>query len=198
MKKQFFKLLIALAPFVVAGNAYAVAVTDTIEYPTPEFVDPSDPYGNYRWWDEDWGWTHNAIGVSVTSATLNIAAYDVDYCATETSGCEWDMISAYDSGTWVDLGLLEGSNNTWDFTTFTLGSNFFDDIAAGLQVRIDIDQNNTEDNWAVALSKSALSINGGVIPDPDPGTTPVPAPAGLALLGLGLVGLGFSQRRRNS
>lgn len=188
-----FKIAALLAASVLGlSQAYAVPVTDTRDAsnagPNTYFV-PTDgqksdsPY--YRWNGDDWGWAHGAIGGTITSATLNISAFDVDAPA------EVDKIWALDSGTWVDLGSLAGNNNIWAFSNFNLGSNFFDDIATGLQVKIGIDTN--DDGWAVTLAKSSLSVDGGTLPPPVPG---VPEPETYAMMLAGLAAVGAIARRR--
>jgi len=191
--KNALVMALAIGATLAGLTAGAQAsVLDLVQAPTGYFTPDdsqktSSPY--YRYYDGDWGWTHGAIGGTITTATLQIAAYDVD--ANAATEPEFDEIFAYDSGTWVSLGFLAGSNNTWAFTDFTLGASFFDDIAAGLQVKMDIDTTHTSDYWAVALSKSALQIDGTVYVDPNP----APEPATLALLGLGLVGLAGLRRK---
>lgn len=192
MKKML--AILALAATALFGTfSPANALVDVVEFSTGYFVPDeastySDPY--YRWHDEDWGWTHSAIGGTFGTAELFISAWDVD----KSSG-EVDNIYAYDNGTAVLLGSLNGLDGAWGYTTFTLGSNFFDDIATGLQVWIDIDSTHSYDNWAVALAKSVLTLDGGTIPDPEPGPDPVPEPSTLLLLGGGLAGLAFARKR---
>jgi hypothetical protein len=194
MKKKVILLIFAGLFLTIGGTTgvFAVPITDTIQSPTGFFV-PTDaqkfdaPY--YRQYNEDWQWTHNAIGGTISSAALNISAWDVDF----TSG-EEDRIYAMDNGIWVSLGLLAGNDNTWAFTNFVLTSNFYDDINTGLQVKIDIDTLNTTPTWLVTLAKSSLSIDGGDLPPPDPNV--VPEPSTIALLGIGLAGLGAGYLRR--
>lgn len=143
------------------------------------------PY--YRWFGQDWGWTHGAIAGTITTAALNISAFDVD-----ASSGEVDRVYAYDNGNPVLLGSLAGGNDIWAFTNFVLGANFFDDIATGLQVWMEID--STGAGWAVTLAKSALSIDGGTLPPPAPGS--VPEPGTLLLLGVGAAGVVWMRRRK--
>jgi len=177
----------------------ATSITNTIDasnpggapgttYWTPDLTTTGFPY--YRGYGEDWGWQHNAIGGSITSASLNIAAWDVDFNRGEV-----DNIEAYNSNTasWELLGSLAGSNNAWEFTNFTLGSSWYDEINAGLQVRMLIDV-VSKGNWLVALSKSALSVNGGTLPNPKPGAVPIPAAAFMFAPAL----LGFMGLRRKA
>jgi hypothetical protein len=192
MKLHFAAGRVALA---VAGAALAASAanaqwSDTKQASTGYFV-PSvaqeydAPY--YRSSDEDWGWTHTAYAGTFTSASLNISAFDVDFDQGEI-----DNIYVNDSGTWVLVGSLGGGSDIYSFTNFVLGANFYDDIAAGLQVKVDIDIASA--GWALTLSKSVLSLDGAELPDADPG---VPEPASWALMlgGFGLVGATMRRRR---
>jgi hypothetical protein len=188
MRKLF--ILLAVGVMLVFGSfAFATPAVNVVETPTNYFV-PTDgqkydaPY--YRWYNEDWGWQHGTIASTFTTATLRISAFDID------APSEVDNIYAYDSGTWVLLGSLAGGNDIWQYTDFGLGSNFFDDIATGLQVKIDIDSTNNYQVWAVTLAKSTLSLDAGSGPGPEPG--PVPEPLTMLLLGLGLTGIAGARR----
>jgi hypothetical protein len=198
MKKHLMKsmMALALASMTVGfvNNALADSV-DVKEFATGYFT-PNEasatwaPY--YRWYDEDWGWTHSAMAESIdTEAILWISAWDVDAASGEL-----DLIYAYDedSTTWIELGSLAGLDNAWGYTTFSLVNDLWDDVNEGLQVRIDIDSTNSRDYWAVSLAKSVLTIDGGQVPNPNPGAVPEPATA--LLFGCGIVGLAAAGRRR--
>lgn len=187
------KVLAAAIGIVLACGTMAGAapITDTVESPTPYFVpdafstyDP--PY--YRWFNEDWGWSHNAIAAPFATATLNISAWDVDAAMGEV-----DLIYAYDNGTPVLLGSLAGLDGAWGYSTFILGANFFDDIVTGLQIWMDIDSTHQSQFWAVSLSKSVLSLDGGALPPPNP--HPTPEPSTFLLVGAGLAGAAALRKR---
>jgi hypothetical protein len=188
-------LLLAAMSCALFTSISAQAAIDVVEAPSGFFV-PTDaqkydsPY--YRTQDQDWDWTHGAIAAGFTSAALNISAFDVD---TDGNGGasppEVDNIYAMDSGSWVLLGSLAGFGDVWEFTTFDLSANFFDDIAAGLQVKIDIDANNI--GWQVTLAKSTLTTDGSGPGNPNPG---VPEPGTWAMLIAGMGVVGAQMRRR--
>lgn len=190
---------IAAASAAVLSAFSAQAAVDVVQAPTGYFV-PTDaqkydsPY--YRSAGDDWGWTHGAIAAGFTSATLNISAFDVD---TDGNGGafppEIDNIYAMDDGNWVLLGNLQGFGDVWEFTSFDLGANFFDDIAAGLQVMIEIDSGDI--GWAVTLAKSTLTTDGDDPGNPNPGV-PEPATWAMLIAGFGMVGAAMRRRRVGS
>ncbi|MBN2655235.1 MAG: PEP-CTERM sorting domain-containing protein [Nitrospirae bacterium] len=177
-------------------SSMAFGAVDTIQAPTGYFTpDDASKYSSpyYRWHGEGWSWTHNPIAGTLTSASLNISAFDVDYDGVPGYYAgERDAIYAYDNGVRTFLGYLAGANDVWAFTDFTLGSNFFDDVNAGLMVEIEID--TTYEGWAVSLAKSALTTDGSNPGNPNPGPA-VPEPSTIILLGSGLAGAALLRKK---
>lgn len=186
-------LAAATVALVSAGSLQAATI-DVVQAPTGFFV-PTDlekydsPYYNYN---GTWDWVHGAIAGAITTAELLIAAFDVDFDDIPGFTGERDEIFAMDDGIWSSLGFLQGGNDIWAFSTFTLGSNFFDDIAGGLQVKMNID--TTNQGWAVTLAKSVITTDGATPPPPTPGAVPLPAAGWLLFAGLG--GLAAMRRRK--
>lgn len=196
MKRIFVAFWIVILLFF-AGSLSFAAVVDVVEYPTGFFVDNdfnkyNSPY--YRWHGEDWGWQHSAIAGTWSTATLSISAFDVDNY-DEGSYWEKDHVYGWRDGAWNFIGELEGASDIWSYTTFNLGSEWFDSIASGLLINFVIDVNNQ--GWAVTLAKSVLSLDGGQLPDPEPNPTPaVPEPSTALLLGAGFLGMAYLRRKR--
>ena len=195
--RKIYTRIFAMSTFAIMatisiGSANAAAYTDTVEASTgfflPAGAGPFDsPY--YRDGSQDWGWQHGAISAPFSTATLNISAFDVD------SPFEIDSIYAYDNGVRTLIGTLTGESDSYSFSTFNLGANFFDDIAAGLQVDVDIDSENS--GWVLTLVKSAVAVDGGALPPPTPGAVPEPGTWAMFLGGFGLMG-GLMRRKQRS
>ncbi|WAK01031.1 VPLPA-CTERM sorting domain-containing protein [Methylobacter sp. YRD-M1] len=187
-----------LAALSLSLTSTAFASTQTLDFSNPgpgttywtpdEASKDSSPY--YRWQGDDWSWQFSPVADTINSASVSVSAFDVDANIGEI-----DEIYGWsnDSLSWELLGSLAGAGDIWSFTSFDLASSWFDEINAGLQVRIVID--TLGGNWAVSLAKSSLITNGGTLPSPNPSAVPVPAAAwlfGSALAGLGLI----SNRRK--
>lgn len=195
--RKFLIVVFSLGLFLSLSTVMYASTIDVKEFATGYFLDPdesasSSPY--YRYYDEDWGWTHGAIAEAITTVSLSISAYDVDFTEIDRiSG--WDV----DTSTWIDLGqLTELGTNVWSYTTFDLTgiTALHDEVAEGLQIWMDIDSTNTSITWAVTLAKSVLNVNEGILPDPDP--NPVPEPTTMLLFGLGILGLAGVSRRKGA
>lgn len=188
MKRWVF---VAFVVFLMGGAASA-ALIDTVAPPTAFFAMPGQVFQPLYWRSagQDWQWQHGPIADPVGSAELSIEAFDVDEPA------EIDEIFAWDAGTtsWMSLGPLEGTDDHWSYTNFSIGSDLYDDIASGLLLKIDID--TADLGYKVTLGRSILTVNGTTNPDSDPDPDPViPTPGSLILCALGAVTMAWMKRR---
>lgn len=190
---------IAVVAFIaLAGSTAFAAGIDTVQAPTGFFV-PNDAqkfdFPFYRGFGQDWDWTHGALSTSgAISAVLHVSAFDVDFNGMPSG--ENDIIQAWDtdSASWIDLGLLQGGDNIWGYSDFSLNlATFGNEISSGLQVRIEIDT-TTQSEWFVTLGKSVLTVDQTRIPPPEPGLPEISSTLMLSVSGLGLIA--FLRRKR--
>lgn len=107
--------------------------------------------GEYRWYNQDFGWTHtfDISDACILWSDLSIYAWDVDYDASDG---ERDLI--YGDGQY--LGALYGYNGVWHTTTFTVPISLISDGV--LNVWLDIDSTHSTDCWAVTIGSSTFRV----------------------------------------
>lgn len=130
-------------------DAVSEATYPSNSYAFTQTIGNATGMDEYRWYDEDFCWTHtfSAPGATILDINLTIRAWDVDY----TQG-ERDTISVDGN----DLGDLQGSDGTWSETTFSVSPSALAD--GNMQVCIDIDSTNNNDTWAVTVDWSKIDV----------------------------------------
>ena len=148
---------------------YSDGQPDTYFLP-PDVYPTNPPY--YRWYDEDWGWTHTFSPPNPAPASINWARLDIK--AFDVNGDEYNLITG--DGGWLETkhDLDHHHNMEWHTTTFTLDPAALANLMDGtLDTWMDIDSTHDARTWAVTIEKSTLTVNyvpaGSIMPYSHPG-----------------------------
>ena len=141
------KVCVAVCGLLLVGLAGAARATEVFV----QVLDAEAGFGQYLWYDEDFGWTHlvprDVSESHLIDATLTIEAEDID-------AGEVDLIYA-DA---LLLGALQGANGIWSLTSFSLIDDLDLLIDGQLDVFVDIDSEHNERWWAATIGQSILEI----------------------------------------
>jgi len=172
MKKLLSKIIFSLTPVLLLANPGVTVdngdgtftYTQTIDEfsSSPYYTKPADysGFGQYSGRNEDFSWQHdfpdyNQAGMTITSATLHIRAFDVDSESFHGTDGEYDVISV--DGIDLNPGLLQGTSNTWSTTTFDIPFNRISDDGL-INTNIDIDTFEGAILWVTKLEYSQVVI----------------------------------------
>lgn len=130
-------------------------VDETDSWITVQYIGSAPGMDEYRWGDEDFGWTHtfDPECKDIYDMMLSIRAWDVDY-----SGGERNAI--YADGVFV--GYLRGGDRTWQTTNFDIDPEMLMD--GHLNVWVDIDETHSQHWWAVTIDWSRLRTHWDWVP----------------------------------
>lgn len=125
------------------------------------------PWYNNGWYgfryssgfDQDYGWKHTfpdygLQNLLILEATLTVSAWDVDSEIFHGWDGEYDGVTG--DNTWLNPQILQGTNNTWSETIFTVNPN--DLLDGELDVWLNIDMHHTVRKWSTTLDYSRLDI----------------------------------------
>lgn len=152
-------------------NSFTYTQKISAQSTPPHYIAPSG-YGFdvYSWFNQDYGWQHSFSeysnsSIQILSATLLIRGFDIDSEPSHGQGGEYDGISV--DGVDLNPGLLQGTDNTWSETSFSVPINSINDDGL-INVFLDIDMNHNSRTWATTLDYSLLTIEYLVTPSEPP------------------------------
>ena len=144
-----------------SGGSFTYTQEINADSTEPHYISPQGyGFSIYSWFNQDYGWQHNFPlwdddRYKIVSATLLIRGWDVDSEPHHGTGGEYDGISV--DGNDLSPGLLQGTNNSWSETLFTVPLESINDDGL-INVFLDIDMNHSQRTWATTLDYSLLTI----------------------------------------